>query len=84
MEKKVHIWQVKCRHCGTTFEHVFRAEDILRPHFFNELVLKCPVCGASSFDPVHPIGKLTLEEWQLEHPGMDINRLPDHSYAEQG
>lgn len=82
MEKKVHLWQVRCKKCGTTFEHVFKAEDILRPHIWNELELKCPKCGSIAFDPVHMLGKETLEQWQTEHPGMDINQLPDHSYVE--
>lgn len=83
MEKKVHIWKVSCKKCGTEFEHVFRAEDILRPHIFNELMMRCPKCGSTAFDPVAPLGKQTLEEWQNEHPGVDINSLPDHSYPEQ-
>ena len=52
----VHIWEVKCKYCGTQFEHIFRAGDILRPHVFNDLRFKCIKCGKVGYDPVRSIG----------------------------
>lgn len=83
MEKKVHIWKVKCKNCGETFDHIFVASDILKPHIFNELSMKCPKCGMVKFDPVSPSGKMTLQEWQTEHPDMNLSDLPDHSYVDE-
>ncbi len=82
MEKKVHIWSIKCVSCGTVFEHVFRYTDILRPHIFNDISFKCPQCGATHMDPVKPLGKETLEDWQKQHPDLNLNDLPDYSYVE--
>lgn len=84
MEKKVHILEVECNKCGTTFQHIFVATDLFKPHMFNELDMKCPKCGQKGFDVVHLAGKQTLEEWQQSHPGMNIKDLPDHSYLETG
>lgn len=83
MEKMVHVWQIRCSDCGQEFEHIFRARDILRPHMLTSLVFKCPSCGKNSFDPVKPMGKFTLQQWQSEHPDLDINNLPDYSYIEE-
>lgn len=83
MEKFVHIWQIKCRDCGNVFDHIFRARDILRPHIFTLLSFKCPKCGASAFDPVKSLGKLTLEDWKAQHPDLDLESLPDYSYEEE-
>ncbi len=82
MEKKVHKWKILCKNCGTEFEHIFVASDLFKPHIFNELALKCPKCGATKFDPVRLDGKETLEQWQVEHPELNIKDLPDHSYLE--
>lgn len=82
MLKKVHIWEVQCRNCGTHFEHVFVASDILKPHILNLLEMKCPKCGDVKFDPVKSLEKLSLEEWKLKYPEIDISTLPDHSYIE--
>lgn len=83
MEKKVHIYQVKCNKCGTEFEHIFRASDLFRPHMFTSVDFKCPSCGQTGLDQTKSIGKLTLQEWQQEHPELDINNLPDYSYVEE-
>ncbi len=78
MTKMVHIWEVHCSSCGNNFKHEFRATDILRPHIFASLYFKCPSCGAGSFDKVTPIGKLTLDDWQKEHPDMGVGDLPEY------
>ncbi|MCL4444458.1 MAG: hypothetical protein AAE986_06215 [Thermoplasmataceae archaeon] len=83
MEKKVHIVRVKCRYCGTEFDHIFKAGDLLRPHFFDELRFTCIKCGKTGFDHVRNVGKMTLDEWQLQHPGLNIEDLPDYSYMEE-
>lgn len=80
MEKKVHIWLVKCKFCGYEFKHIFTARDILRPHIFNDLDFTCPQCGRTGYDPVRSLGKQTLQEWQNEHPDLDIKQLPDYDY----
>ena len=82
MEKMVHIWKVHCNKCGADFEHVFRARDILKPHIFNELTMKCPKCGNTSFDTVVPVSKMTLSQWELQHPELKLEDLPDYSYVE--
>lgn len=82
MEKKVHVWQVKCKNCGETFEHIFVATDLFKPHIFNELSMKCPKCGSVKFDPVQPLSKEPIEQWKMEHPDLNIADLPDHSYLE--
>lgn len=82
MEKMVHIFQVKCTHCGSEFEHIFRARDVFKPHIFNSIDFKCPSCGKSGFDLTKALGKFTLQEWQKEHPDLDMNNLPDYSYVE--
>lgn len=82
MEKKVHIWKVVCKSCGETFDHIFVATDLFKPHIFNELSMTCPKCHSTKFDPIRPVGKETLEQWQVEHPELKISDLPDHSYLE--
>ncbi|MCL5787982.1 MAG: hypothetical protein M1581_05165 [Candidatus Thermoplasmatota archaeon] len=82
MAKMVHIWEVKCKYCGTQFEHIFRADDILRPHIFNDLRFKCIKCGKVGYDPVRSIGKMTLDEWQEKHPELNLEDLPDYSYID--
>lgn len=82
MEKKVHIWEVECKKCGHTFQHIFVASDVFKMHVFNELEMKCPSCGKEGLDVIHILGKETLEAWQAEHPGLSIKDLPDHSYLE--
>lgn len=83
MEKKVHIWEVQCKNCGETFQHVFVASDILKPHIFNQLSMRCPNCGEVKFDPIKSLEKLSLDEWKTQHPELDISNLPDHSYTEE-
>lgn len=83
MQKKVHIWQVQCKNCGEVFEHIFVASDILKPHIFNLLSMKCPKCGDVKFDPVKSLEKITLEEWKIQHPEINISDLPDHSFIEE-
>ncbi len=82
MKKVVHVWQVQCKNCGENFDHIFVASDVLKPHIFNLLSMKCPKCGETKFDPIKSLEKLPLEEWKIEHPELDISRLPDHSYIE--
>lgn len=82
MEKKVHKWKIQCKSCGAEFEHIFVATDLFKPHIFNELALTCPKCGSTKFDPVHLDGKEPLEQWQAEHPDLNVKDLPDHSYLE--
>ncbi len=81
-EKKIHLWEVKCKFCGKTFEHVFKARDIFRPHMFNSVSFTCPGCGKSGFDVVKWGKKMTFSEWQNEHPELNIDNLPDYSYIE--
>ncbi len=78
MTKMVHIWDIHCSSCGNTFQHEFRAMDILRPHVFANLYFKCPSCGKGSFDHITPIGKMDLEEWKGKHPDMGIEDLPEY------
>ncbi|MHB1439832.1 MAG: FmdB family zinc ribbon protein [Cuniculiplasma sp.] len=82
MEKYVHIWIVKCANCGNNFEHIFRARDILKPHIFNELLFKCPSCGARKFDLVKPLKKEQEDQWKEEHPNLRLEDLPDYSYVD--
>jgi|GEM_PF-6427252 hypothetical protein len=83
MVKKVHIIRVKCRYCGTEFDHILGADDILRTHIVNEFRFTCIKCGKTGFDLVRNIGKMTLDEWQLEHPDLNIEDLPDRSYIDE-
>lgn len=82
MEKKVHIWKVRCKSCGEEFEHVFVASDILKPHVFNDMPMECPKCKKTTWDLVQALKKEPLEQWQQEHPDLNIKDLPDHSYLE--
>lgn len=79
MQKYVHVWLIKCNACNRDFEHIFKAKDILRPHIFNELLFTCPSCGAKKFDLVKPEKKVTLEEWESEHPETGLKDVPDYS-----
>ncbi len=83
MEKKVHIVKVKCKYCGAEFDHIFRAGDLLRPHVFNQLRFTCIKCGKTGFDYVKKVGKMSLTEWQSQHPELNIEDLPDYSYIEE-
>jgi DNA-directed RNA polymerase subunit RPC12/RpoP len=82
MQKYIHIWKVHCSKCGKDFQHIFRARDMLKPHVFNDLLMKCPYCGNTSFDTVSSAGKLTEQEWKEEHPELEIDQLPDYSYSD--
>ncbi|MCL4328325.1 MAG: hypothetical protein M1151_03995 [Candidatus Thermoplasmatota archaeon] len=83
MEKKVHLWEVKCSACNESFQHIFVASDAFKPHIFNKTRMKCPKCGATKYDPVRALGKEPLEKWKNEHPDLNIESLPDHSYVEE-
>ena len=39
--------------------------------------------GRAGLHDIRNVGKMTLDEWQLQHPGLNIEDLPDYSYMEE-
>lgn len=83
MSKYVHIWEIECSSCRNNFLHEFKAVDILRPHMFADLYFTCPECGKKGFDHVHPMGKISLDEWEQKHPDMSTSDLPEYNGEER-